>query len=82
MTIERQTTTTYYAPTKRRRYFTKSAAIKAEAKAIIKKHFPDERGCSEPFCECGDPGWSLEIDQPERWSRYYRKLCAALRKTP
>lgn len=40
--IERKQAVVYYAPTKGRRYFSKAAAIKAEAKAIINKHFPPE----------------------------------------
>lgn len=70
----------YYAPTKGRRYFSKAAAIRAEARAIIKKHWPDEPGCSRMGCDCGDQGWSLEVDMPERHARYMRMLTVALKK--
>jgi hypothetical protein len=80
--IERKQVVVYYAPTKGKRYLTKSAAIKAEARAIIKKHIPDEKssgwyggGSSMNY----DPGWSLEVDEPERFKRYFEKLKRALR---
>ncbi|QBF27185.1 hypothetical protein EXN22_16345 [Pseudomonas tructae] len=83
MSIKAQQATVYYAPTAGRRFFTRSAAINKEARAIIKKHFPDEPGhdCSEEACGwCQDPGWSLEHDQPERFKRYHRMLTGALRR--
>lgn len=60
------------------KFITKRAAINAEARAIINKHFPIERGCS---CGCGDPGWRLEEANPERFARYYRLLTVALKRT-
>lgn len=80
MAITTKTATVYYAPTKGRRYFSKAAAIRAEACAIIKKHCPDEPGCSLMGCDCGDQGWSLEHGMPERHARYMRMLTAALKK--
>ncbi|MGL6089604.1 MAG: hypothetical protein ACRC07_06115 [Pseudomonas paracarnis] len=80
MSIISQQTTVYLAPTAGRRFLTKAAAINKEARAIIKKHFPEERGCSDSDCLCGDPGWSLEVDQPDRFKRYYRLLTAALKR--
>jgi hypothetical protein len=79
--IERQQAIAYYAPTRGRRYLTPAAAIKAEARAIINKHFPPEvpSPCGEHCGWCGDPGWSLEVDQPERYARYFAKLKRALR---
>lgn len=86
MSIVSQTTVVYLAPTAGRRFLTKAAAINKEARAIIKKHFPDERGCRGDIdgCGpygCGDRGWSLEVDEPERFQRYYRLLTAALKRT-
>lgn len=79
--IERQQPIVYFAPTKGRRYFSKQAAIRAEAKAIINKHFPPEipSPCGEHCGWCNDPGWSLEVDQPERFKRFFDKLKRALR---
>lgn len=80
--IERDQAIVYYAPTKGRRYFSKAAAIKAESRAIIKKYFPDERACScsPDWCGmCGYGGWSLEVDEPERFARYNRMLTKALK---
>ncbi|MNE91402.1 hypothetical protein D3C80_1890100 [compost metagenome] len=82
MSIVSQTTVVYLAPTAGRRFLTKAAAINKEARAIIKKHFPDEgrkHSCDESCGWCHDPGWSLEDDQPERFKRYYRMLTAALK---
>lgn len=85
MSIELQQAKVYFAPTARRRFLTKKAAVNAEARAIIKKHVPDEgkgHTCTMEECGyCGDPGWSLEYDQPERFKRYYGKLTAVLRGT-
>lgn len=84
MSITKKQATVYYAPTKGRRYLSKTAAIRAEARAIIRKHVPDERPCrcTPELCGmCGDPGWSLEQDQPERHARYMRMLTKALRVT-
>lgn len=83
MSIRVQQATVYFAPTAGRRYLTKRAAINKEARAIIKKYFPDERACRGEIdgCGpygCGDKGWSLEVDQPERHARYMAKLTAAL----
>lgn len=82
--ISQQVAPVYFAPTAGRRFLTKQAAINKEARAIIKKHFPDQRGCRGEIdgCGpygCGDPGWSLEADDPERFQRYYDKLCRAIR---
>ncbi len=84
MTIQSSVQVVYYAPTKGRRYFSKSAAINAEARAIIKKHVKGwpPHDCSEEECGwCRDPGWSCEQDQPERHARYMRMLTKALRST-
>ena len=82
MSIVAQQTTVYLAPTAGRRFLTKAAAINKEARAIIKKHFPEVQphDCDAETCGwCRDPGWSLEHDQPERFQRYYRMLTAALK---
>jgi len=84
MAIQSKPAIVYLAPTAGKRFLTKRGAIQAEARAIIKKHFPDERPCPctpERCGMCRDPGWSLETDQPERYQRYYLKLMAALRRT-
>lgn len=84
MSIKVQQAAVYFAPTAGRRFFTKAAAINKEARAIIKKHFPEVKphDCDAETCGwCRDPGWNLEQDQPERFQRYYRKLTEALRRT-
>lgn len=83
MSVQTKQATVYFAPTAGRRYFTKSAAINKEARAIIKKHFPDEpaHDCSDSCGWCQDPGWSFEHDQRARFERYYRMLTFALKRT-
>lgn len=72
--IEKQQATVYYAPTRGRRYFTRSAAINAEARAIIKKHYPDQP--SDP----DDPGWSMERDETMQFASNLDRLVRALSK--
>jgi hypothetical protein len=82
--ITKTTETVYYAPTKGRRYFSRAAAIRAEARAIIEKHVPSEPPCrcTPDRCGmCGDRGWRLEDDQPERHTRYMRMITKALKAT-
>ena len=56
--IEKQTATVFYAPTRGRRFFTKSAAIHAEAVALIIAKYPPESGDEY------DPGWHVQHDHP------------------
>jgi len=81
MTIETKVQRVYWAPTRGRRYLDKASAIRAEARAIIRKHCPDEKGCQEPGCGCGDRPWSLDIEEPLRYARYIRLLTKALQVT-
>ncbi len=79
--IEQQQTQVFFAPTARRRFLTRRAAINAEARAIIKEHFPSHRGgWVGPQAWDYEPGWSLEANEPERFARYYRLLTAVLKK--
>ena len=52
--------TVWLAPTARRRYLTKRAAIHAEARALIQAKHPSERSHSDEFGRIEDPGfhWS------------------------
>lgn len=70
--IHEQMKMTYYAPKARRHFLTKRAAIRAEARAIIKSRYPTER----EECENGyqtSPGW--------HWSclphadKLFRRVC-------
>jgi len=84
MTITSSIQIVYYAPTKGRRYLSKYAAIRAEARAIIERHIPSVRPCPcrPEYCGmCRDPGWNLEEAQPERHARYMRMLTKALKRT-
>lgn len=84
MTIESKVQKVYWAPTRGRRYLNKRSAVRAEARAIIRKHCPDVKPCrcTPGYCGmCGDRGWSLDIDEPLRYSRYMRLLTNALMVT-
>ena len=51
--VTESTRPAYYAPTRGRYFFTRAAAIRAEAIAIIKRKYPTERGDTD----IGDTGW-------------------------
>ena len=74
--IEKQQATVFYAPKAGRRYFTKSAAIKAEAKAIIYAKYPRES--FEP-----DTGYSFDIetDCPKRYAIMFRRMCRLVKRS-
>lgn len=71
--IQAQMAKVYYAPTKKRRYFSKSAAICAETKAkIFARHPPESADYDNGHMTY--PGWNIELDEPERYSKMYRRL--------
>lgn len=63
-------TIAYYAPTKGRRYFSKSAAIKAEARAIILKRYPNEN-----FERDTGHSFDMRINEPEKYEVMFRRMC-------
>ena len=72
--IQIQRALVFYAPTKGRRYFTRNAAIHAEAVAIILKKYPI--GIFEP-----DTGFweDIRVDDAERFERMMRSLIYKLK---
>lgn len=52
----------------------KAGAINAETRAIIMAKHPFERGCMDYNCGCGDPGWNIEHDKPDRYAKMFRRL--------
>lgn len=74
--IVKQVVTVYYAPTRGRRYFIKSAAIKNEAIAIILKKYPIEHF---EF----DTGHSYDIryDEPDRFERMLSLLSYKIKRS-
>lgn len=66
----------YYSPTRNRRYFSKEAAIKAEAKARIFKKHP-----SDPYeSDTGYAGYNIWDDRPEFYQRALRFLSYLIKK--
>ncbi|MBH3213200.1 hypothetical protein [Serratia marcescens] len=77
--IKEMTATVWFAPTKGRRYLSKSAAIHAETKAKIFSRYPSE----SPDYENGHltyQGWNIEYDEPERYRKMYRRLSRLVAK--
>lgn len=70
--------TVYLAPTAHRRYLTKQAAYRAEARARIVRKYPTERADRE----VGDNGWhwSMLPNADKLLRRYARALMSADRK--
>lgn len=76
-TIEKQTATVWYAPTRGRRYLSRSGAIKGEAYAlIIKKHPPEP-----PDYDTGYPGYHIKYQDPDRFEKMHRRMCKLIRKS-
>lgn len=76
MPVTTEVVKVYYSPTRNRRYFSKEAAIKAEAKARIFKKYP-----SEPYeSDTGYAGYNIWDDRPEFYQRALRFLCYLIKK--
>ncbi|HHN8580770.1 TPA: hypothetical protein ACRR2I_001231 [Providencia rettgeri] len=76
MPVTTEVVKVYYSPTRNRRYFSKEAAIKAEAKARIFKKYP-----SEPYeSGTGYAGYNIWDDRPEFYQRALRFLSYLIKK--
>ncbi len=76
--IEATTRTVFRATTKGRTYLTKAAAIKAEARALIEKRHPTEKGEFDGNGYQTDPGWHwMNI---HRSDVLYRRVCRLVKK--
>lgn len=76
MPVTTEVVKVYYSPTRNRRYFSKEAAIKAEAKARIFKKYP-----SEPYeSDTGYAGYNIWADRPEFYQRALRFLSYLIKK--
>ena len=64
----------WYAPTKRRRYFSKSAAVNAEALAQIMNRHPIEQAAYTYEVALIDPGFDWTREEPERYEKMLRRL--------
>lgn len=76
MCIQEMTVRVYYSPTRNRRYFSKEAAIKAEAKARIFKKYPSEK----PESDTGYAGYNIWADRPEFYQQALRFLSYLIKK--
>jgi hypothetical protein len=66
---------TWYAPTRGRRYFSKRAAINAEATAMILKKYP-----VEPWEEGFSHGYDIRVDETERFNALHSRVCRMLNR--
>lgn len=71
-TIEARTRVVFYAPTARRHYMSKAAAVKAEARALIKQRYPTEAAERDHIGQTY-PGFHW-MDMP-RSDVLYRRVC-------
>ena len=77
MPVTTEVVKVYYSPTRNWRYFSKEAAIKAEAKARIFKKYP-----SEPYeSDTGYAGYNIWDDRPEFYQRALRFLSYLIKKS-
>ena len=75
MSVQKQTATVFYAPTRGRRYFRRDSAISAEALAIIKLRYPDEPA----DMDTSYAGYDVRIDDPIRFEVMHRRMCRIIR---
>ena len=76
--IEKTTRTVYRATTKGRAYLTKTAAIKAEARALIENRHPTESSEFDGNGYQTDPGWHWT--NLNRSDVLYRRVCRLVKK--
>lgn len=62
--IEVRLRTVFYAPTARRHYQTRKAAVMAEARALVKRHYPSQREHHDDMGRLEDPGFHW-LDEPQ-----------------
>ncbi|MGV8004282.1 hypothetical protein QPK14_21320 [Photorhabdus temperata subsp. temperata] len=79
MTVQKMEAIVYYSHTRKRRYFSKNAAIKGEANARIYKKYPLEQMESESG-RVTYPGYDIAVDHPEFYRRAIRYLTYLLKK--
>jgi len=73
--IQVQTAKVFYSPTMGRRYFSKHAAISAEARALILKKYPPE-----PFEPDTGAGWHIQYDDQDRYEKLHKRLCRLIKR--
>lgn len=76
--IEEQTAKVYYSTEAKRRYFTKAAAIRAEARALIKERHPTEDSDHDDYGRMTYQGWNWrELPNAEK---LYSRVCRLIKR--
>lgn len=73
--IQIQTAKVFYSPAAGRRFFTKKAAISAEATCLILKKYPPE-----PFEHDNGAGCDIRYDDPDRYEKLHKRLCRLIKR--
>ncbi len=74
--IEARTRRVYFAPRKGRHYFSKAAAISAEARAIIQEKYPTEPQESDSL---GITYPGFHCTEMPNYGKMHHRLCAKIR---
>ena len=80
--IEEQLTKVYYSEYAKRRFFSRSGAISAEARGIIYKYFPKISESNEyegSYCTYVGECYDIAEDSPDYFSRRHEQLCRGIR---
>ena len=80
--IEEITVKAYYSESAKRRFFSRSGAINAEARSIIYKHFPKIVEANEyegSYCTYVSERYDIAQERPHYFERRHSQLCRAIR---
>ena len=81
MNIIKKNKIVYYAPTRGRHFFSKRAAVSAEAKSLIYNYQPyEEADYDHTGRRLACTGWNIEHDEPERYKKLHGRLCRMLNR--
>ena len=80
--IEELTVKAYYSESAKRRFFSRSGAINAEARETIYKYFPKIAESNEyegSYCTYAGENYDIAEESPEYFSRRHAQLCRGIR---
>ena len=80
--IKEITVKAYYSESAKRKYFSRTSAISAEARGIIYKHFPRVSESNEyegSYCTYVGEHYDIAEESPDYFYRRHEQLCKAIR---